>query len=94
MMKRGSSVRLGWPGAAVLLAAVLLALWFQPNGAQGGAASKPMRFPDAAAQRNLVVAELRRLNVQLAELNKLLKSGNVVVTVRESQGESRPPKRR
>ena len=94
MMKRGSTAWLGWPGAAVLLAAVLLALWLQPNGAQGGATPRPMRFPDAAAQRNQVIAELKRLNSQLAELNKLLKSGDVVVTVRESKSASRQPKGR
>ncbi len=94
MMNRGSTARLGWPGAAVLLAAVLLALWLQPTGAQGGAAPAPMRFPDAAAQRNQVVAELKRLNSQIAELNKLLTSGDVVVTVRESKAASRLPKGR
>ncbi len=94
MMNRGSPARLGWPGAAVLLVVGLLALWFQPKGAQGGAAPTPLKFPDAAAQRNQVVAELKRLNLQIAELNKLLKSGDVVVTVRESKAASRPPKGR
>ena len=92
MVNRQSPARLGWPGAVVLLAVALLAMWFQPKGAQGGAG--PMRFPDAAAQSNQVVAELKRLNVQLAELNKLLTSGDVAVTVRESKAASRRPKGR
>ena len=79
MKRRRRAGGLGWAVSVVLLGVLLSGVWMDGNGGSAGEASA--QFPDPAKQRNLVVAELQRLNQQVAELRRLFSTGKATVTV-------------
>lgn len=79
MRRRRRTRGLGWAVSVALLAVLLGGVWF--GGSDSSASEASAQFPDPAKQRNQVVAELQRLNQQMAELRRLFSTGKAVVTV-------------
>ncbi len=64
-------------GGGITLAAA--AAWAASCGSGGPARKGTEQFPDAAAQRNQIIQELRGLNSQLAAIRRTLEAGNLRV---------------
>ncbi len=83
MRRRRRTHRGRWIAATALL--VVFVGWFWRGGDADGATEAPPPIPNAGTQRNQMLAEMKRLNQQVAELSRLLRSGNVVVSVKSAQ---------
>lgn len=82
MPGRSGFVSRTWLVVLVLLAGTLL--WWSSGRPVAGQAVPPL--PDAAAQRQAILQELRRLNTQVDQIRRLLDSGSLRVRVVGPQG--------
>ena len=78
-MRRKQKQLRWWLLSGALLLVILV--WSSRGSDAAGAIEARPPIPNPVAQRNKMIAEMKRLNQQMAELNRLLRSGSVVVTI-------------
>jgi len=70
---------------AVLLTVQVWTLWNAPGSLDRASEARPEGIPDAGAQRQAIIDQLKLVNVKLADMASLLRSGELKVKVDGAQ---------